>query len=382
MRRKWPHFWFACALIATAMSLPFAVSSETQATVPASFEEGWAAYEQDDFPVALSIWSNLANSGNINAQVNLGVMYDYGKGVTQNHKQAARWYRAAADKGNAIAQYNLAILLRAELVSGDENLTAEHWLKQAASQGYEAARVELKEVNIPFSQKTSVAKSFDQYAKTNAYVEEPVSVGTAWPVAAGYAVTNHHVVAGKTDVSLILHDGSEVQAYVIGQDEKNDIAFLKVTGTAVLPPALPLSGQASALGASVFTIGFPRIDIMGKTPKLSQGIISGENGLRDDPTSYQISVPIQPGNSGGPLLNMKGEVVGMITAMLGQVTNEGAETALIPNINYAVKVDIIKDFLSEMTASHSVHDELAPVSAGLEDLASRVKNSVLIVMAE
>ena len=79
-------------------------------------------------------------------------------------------------------------------------------------------------------------------------------------------------------------------------DEAADIVLLEVKDLSALPPALPLAQSDARLGASVFTIGFPRVDLMGSTLKISVGVISGENGLRDDPESYQTTVPIQPGN--------------------------------------------------------------------------------------
>ena len=169
---------------------------------------------------------------------------------------------------------------------------------------------------------------------------------------------------------------------MIVSDRTHDIALLRVSDPQELPPALPLSAHSAGLGASVFTIGFPRIDVMGKSPKLSHGIISGIKGLRDNPNKYQISVPIQQGNSGGPLLNMRGEVVGMITAMLGEVGADGGPAQPIPNIGFALKIDVIRDYLAKIPGHAGDIDELRPAASNLEGLAARVQDSVLIVMAE
>jgi len=68
------------------------------------------------------------------------------------------------------------------------------------------------------------------------------------------------------------------------------------------------------MGDKVFTIGYPSIDIMGFKPKYTEGVISAVTGIKDNPTVFQTTVPIQPGNSGGPLFNEKGEVVGLTTS--------------------------------------------------------------------
>lgn len=356
------------------------------------FSDGWNAYKAGEYQEAVAIWTVLAEQGHINAQVNLGFMYDYGTGVKRNYPLAARWYRAAAHQDSAPGQYNLSLLLAEGRAEPVEGLSARYWLEKAAAQGFEDALIAVGQARIatglrgnaqsepPPSQAAGTPVGLEQ---TTAYtIEVPVSIGTAWPVAAGYAVTNHHVIDGKQHVTLINNKGDELIAEVIASDEANDIAFLRVNNPNHLPPALPLSSRGASLGASVFTIGFPRIDIMGKSPKLSQGIISSVKGLQDDPSKYQISVPIQQGNSGGPLLNMRGEVVGMITAMLGKIGVNGGPAKPISNINFALKIEVVKQFLARVPHPSVDISELRPSANDLENLAARVQDSVLIVMAE
>jgi S1-C subfamily serine protease len=214
-------------------------------------------------------------------------------------------------------------------------------------------------------------------------MDSGVSTGTAWATASGYAVTNHHVVSGKQSIVLINSQGDEMPATVVASDEMNDIALLSVDDSTRLPAALPLACSSARLGSSVFTIGFPRVDVMGTTPKLSLGIISGVNGLYDDPASYQISVTVQPGNSGGPLLNMRGEVVGLITSMLGSIEAADGKTQLIANINYALKADRIEKLLLDVPRQTRETD-MTVLKRGrdtLEALAGRIQNSVMIVKA-
>ena len=119
---------------------------------------------------------------------------------------------------------------------------------------------------------------------------------------------------------------------------------------------------------------------MGRTPKLTDGVISSVNGYRDDPASYQISVPIQPGNSGGPLLNMDGEVVGVVASMLGIVTeNSGSRT--LPNVAYAIKVSELQKLLAALPGTALAPGNLQETPATLADLAERIQQSVMIVVA-
>jgi len=212
--------------------------------------------------------------------------------------------------------------------------------------------------------------------------EHPIgtSIATGWPIGNGYVITNNHVLSENPNVVLITTSGQRIGACAVLRDDVDDIAILEVSdATALLPPALPLAHSAARLGSSVFTLGFPRIDVMGRTPKLSEGVISSANGLYDDPGSYQTTVPIQPGNSGGPLLNMRGEVVGVMKSMLG-IRDEGSDRFyVLPNTSYAVKIRTVKQLLHLLSPKGAPLAEL-PIRLGtLETLADRVQDSVLIV---
>jgi S1-C subfamily serine protease len=211
--------------------------------------------------------------------------------------------------------------------------------------------------------------------------EPGTMMGTAWPVGGGYVLTNNHVIEQGRTFKVRSINGKEMDVRLVKRDAGNDLALLKVENGGTLPPRLRLSTAASSIGAEVFTIGFPHLDVMGYSPKLTTGVISAQTGLRDDRRYYQISVPVQAGNSGGPLLNMQGEVVGMVTSKL----NAGAvfrRTGDLPqNVNYALKAGVISDFVR---SSRDI-PRLAPGKSGgrrqLEQLADRVQRSVMIIFA-
>ena len=207
------------------------------------------------------------------------------------------------------------------------------------------------------------------------------SMGTAWPISSGFVLTNDHILSSSNRAILISSHGQEIPAWAVLRDEMTDIAVLKVSDPRTLPPALPLARSEARLGATVFTIGFPRFDIMGRAPKLSSGVISGEKGLLDDPSRLQTTVPIQPGNSGGPLLNMNGEVVGVVTSMLGIRDEATGTLVLMQNVSCAVNIKGVKELLTLLPEEASQIDVLPTSAEGLETLANRTKDSVLIVIA-
>ena len=414
--------------------LLFLLSSVLPATPTDDYEAfifGWSAYDVGNYHEALRIWTPLARRGNTEAQVNLGVIYDYGKGVGKNPRQAASWYQAAAEHGHASGQYNLAQLLSQGRGVRENRGEALFWYKKAAEQGLAIAQHKLATLyaegnGVPTDPMTAIrwyhqaGLSFMEHGETDRAREAleaiqklsaehvlavdlanrlesktakseqntsittdiSVSAGTAWPIAEGYVITNNHVVANADRVTLIHLSGEKISATVTHRDETNDIALLSVKDTASLPPALPLSINSARLGASVFTIGYPRLDVMGDSPKLTNGIISSINGMYGDTSTYQISVPVQPGNSGGPLLNMNGEVVGVVTSMLGSTNPDNGDTTLLPNISYALKIDVVKNLLQRLPKRRHGLKELSHDSGTLESLADRIQKSVMIIMSQ
>lgn len=170
------------------------------------------------------------------------------------------------------------------------------------------------------------------------------NTGTAfWISADGWLITNHHVVDSSKEVDLRMVDGKVIQARVVRTDEKNDLALLKAATT---PPAwLPVSkGEKEVgLGQMVFTMGYPNAMVQGLEPKWTDGKISSRSGLRDDRNFYQTSVPVQPGNSGGPLVDSgSGWVVGVFSKRLDQ----GMDGRSAQSVSYAIKGSVVNTFLS------------------------------------
>lgn len=206
------------------------------------------------------------------------------------------------------------------------------------------------------------------------------SSGTAWVSAGGWVVTNEHVVDGRDEITLLRTDGRKLQASVAVRDRANDLALLRVGDPSDLPDAIPLAERALPIGASVFTIGYPLPDLMGLEPKLTAGTVTSASGWRDDPRTYQISVPVHGGNSGGPLINMNGEAAGVVTSKLDLLF--AIATGELPqNIGYAIKAPYLALLVSSAPSSSGTAQRQLPATAGtLEEVAARVQNSVLLVL--
>jgi serine protease Do len=131
----------------------------------------------------------------------------------------------------------------------------------------------------------------------------------------GYIITSFHVVKGNDSVYVENEKLGRLTATIAGFDETNDLAILKVNDTASILGPLPYSFQffGSDLGEEVFTLGYPKDEIV-----YNEGSISSNNGYEGDSNAYQISIPVHAGNSGGPLLDEKGNIIGVISGKQGE----------------------------------------------------------------
>jgi S1-C subfamily serine protease len=171
-----------------------------------------------------------------------------------------------------------------------------------------------------------------------------LSTGTGFVVAQGRALTNHHVIDDCRAIRVRSAGGRESEARVIASDRDRDLALLEVAADAGPPLAFRREGSLRR-GEGVVTYGFPLAGLLSSGPTLTTGEISALAGLADNQRQFQISAPVQPGNSGGPLLDMGGNVVGVIVSKLN-AQRVAQRTGDIPqNVNFAVKGNEALEFL-------------------------------------
>ncbi|KUJ86059.1 hypothetical protein AVO45_03595 [Ruegeria marisrubri] len=170
-----------------------------------------------------------------------------------------------------------------------------------------------------------------------------MNTGTGFVLEQGYIATNYHVIA-DSKIIVVFNGGSMIEAAVVGIDPTLDVAVLKVTGGQYFSDApLEFSNDAQAeIGQQAFAVGFP----LGIGKSMSSGIVSGVGRVLRQTTSSWLSPYIQtdaaisPGNSGGPLLNSCGLVIGMITS---NISNSGAE-----NIAFAIPTEVLRPVITAL----------------------------------
>jgi S1-C subfamily serine protease len=329
--------------------------------------------------------------------LNLGYTYLEGKGVEQDYKQAAYWYAKAAKRGDSLAQVNLGILYSKGLGVPKDYVKAYAWSNLSAAQGDETAIINLKTIS-GYMTPDQIARAQELSSKIQQEIDnhneiyndnsdqqeafdkknpEIKGFGTGFIITQdGYVLTCHHVIEEANSVKVMV-GGDAYSAKLIRMDESNDIALLKITGAF---SALAFASKRSAtMGQEVFTIGYPNPLLQGVNPKLTKGEINSLTGVMDDVRLYQISIPVQPGNSGGPLLDKDGNIDGLIVSMLNAKAALKISGSLPQNVNYAIKSSYAISLID--TLPEVSNNLLPPYATGsFEELVRRVSESIVMII--
>lgn len=197
----------------------------------------------------------------------------------------------------------------------------------------------------------------------------PVATATGFCISPdGYIATANHFVAAVSRYRIVTKEGP-VEATFVVSDPIRDLAILKVAHT--FPSALALRpSERVKLGESIATIGFPQTQLQGREPKIGKGEVASLAGMRDDPTQFQVSVPVQPGNSGGPLLDLNGNVVGVV---VGELLEAQA-------VNYAVKSQYLAELCRRVPAlSNSLSEPASGTPPPFEDMIDQVRQATVLL---
>ena len=185
-------------------------------------------------------------------------------------------------------------------------------------------------------------------------------------------------MAGNGAQVRLVTSAGLISAKVIKVDAANDLALLKAEGKfAALPVA---ASRSMKLGGTVATVGFPNIGLQGFAPKFARGEIGSLSGLQDDARYFQISVPVQPGNSGGALVDEHGNVVGVVSAKLSAKAALATSGALPENVNYAVKSSFLLGFLESVPEVAAKLKEPNAKDMKFDDVVEQAKEAAVLVL--
>lgn len=220
-------------------------------------------------------------------------------------------------------------------------------------------------------------KDYPPSVESNFSSSNSVSTGTGFLLSPkGYIVTCQHVVEDATNIYVIDNStpNNRLAASVVVSDKNNDLCILKVNGLSIdSNSSLPYGFDTglNRTGESVFCMGYPLTQVMGNEIKVTNGIISSVTGFEGDTSCYQVSTPVQAGNSGGPLFNSSGNVIGIINSKIPQAEN----------VSYAVKTAYLSNLLG--LVNNDIHIGKKNIStSSLPSLVDIFKSAVYIIEVE
>lgn len=249
-------------------------------------------------------------------------------------------------------------------------MDSSEWKENAIPKGSVLDLVKDTACNIGLSQSSS---SEDTKNPTSA-----IFTGTGWLINPNHLVTAAHVVNNAKNIAVIFRDEA-INASIVSSDDYNDIAILKLSKPLPLKPLI-LASNSSKLGDDIWVMGFPLSSVLGNKIQLTTGVVSATAGIGNDKRILQITAPIQPGNSGGPLLNSNGNVVGVVTSKLDDKSmNEQGVTP--QNVNFSIKIPYVKALLDASNVSFNTQNTKQNQKK-LSNLAEEIQSSIFLIVVE
>jgi len=305
-------------------------------------------------------YQKAAAEGHANAQKNLGVMYANGEGVAKDIVLAYAWFNIAAIGGNAGALKNRGIA--ESRLSGNQLAEA-----QRLSSNWKKGQLLLRE-GTPTTASAGASSTPGTLSKKG--------TGTIFVVGrTGHAITNQHVAGGCTELRIQGRDGV---AKLVTEDLVNDLSLVQIPGAVKDTAAIAAEPGKLRQGEDIVAFGFPLNALLSSGGNLTPGVVSAMTGLGNNTNQIQITAPIQPGSSGSPVLNRKGEVVGVVSMKLSDSKMAKATGQIGQNVNFAVSGQTLKTFLDMHKVEYRTGGILS-FDKSTADLADEARKWTLVV---
>lgn len=194
----------------------------------------------------------------------------------------------------------------------------------------------------------------------------------------GYLATNYHVIEEASEIEIEFIRNGQKQNYkakVIQSDKQSDLAILKVDDHSFISfSSIPYNFQTSLtdIGSNVFALGYPMaLSVMGTEIKFTDGKISSKTGFQGDIATYQMTTPIQPGNSGGPLFDFDGNLIGINSAKI--------RADVADNVSYAIKSSYLKNLIDVLPTTLSLPNDKMIMNKTLTEKIKIISDYVVLI---
>jgi len=390
------------------------------------FQKGLGVSE--NMTEALRLFTLAAGKKLAAAENNIGFAHLNGFGTPRSEKEAARWFGMAAAQGDPIGEHRLALLLLNGKEIEKDSAKAVELLRHGADRGYvpaqlslalafETARIRGRDAamaylwyriaehrtrdttqqrlategqnrTIPYlsGQEIAAARSAaDLWRPVGPAMETAAFGGKPGPAAAGPSeanstkpsssgsgfvvshagdiVTNDHVVEGCRETK-VLRAGKKLTAQVIAKDPGSDLAIVRLPEPADEVASFR-KAEPPKPAEPVLVVGYPLQGLLTSDASVTTGIISALAGAHNDKKQLQITAPVQPGNSGGPLVDAAGNVIGIVVGKLNALKLAQATGSIPENVNFAVNADLARALLDKNGVKYEAKEAGEPLATPL-----------------
>lgn len=335
------------------------------------------------------LFTLAAEQGLAPAQGALGKRYLNGLDGPKNYQKALKWHTLAAEQGDADSQGALSSMYFSGNGVIKDTVYAYMWANIAASSGHPAA-TDLRNLMVQVMSPSQLARAeeltrecirkqlkgcmgshppikqvSERIPEKRTLTPKSGSIGSGFFVSKlGHVVTNEHVVRNCSSVTVGDNSNKLVTALVIETDKRNDLALLRISSTQMASAdtkslisklglkLVPLSSEGLVrsedveLGEDVLVSGYPYGELFSNTIKVTKGIVSANKGMGDDSGQFQMDAAVQSGNSGGPIYDENGSIVGVVVAQLNKLKVAKTIGSLPENVNFGIKASTVRQFLT------------------------------------
>lgn len=367
---------------------------DAQNLVAAWYSEGYLGVTKDAAK-AVEWWQKAAVQGHALAQLSLGQAYRDGKGVSKDAAKAAEWFGKSAAQGLGVSQAFLGEEYADSKGVIADSVLAYAWLNLASGNGYEPAGetrdsvawrmtpAEIAEAQRlcsnwkpgqTLARESSPASGAKQPSAQGSLTKK--ATGTVFVVGkSGHAITNKHVTDGCVELRIEGRDG--VVKHVT-EDAVNDLALVQIPGEVKAAASIANDPAKLRQGEDIVVFGFPLNSLLSSGGNLTPGVVSAMTGLGNNTNQIQITAPIQPGSSGSPVMNKKGEVVGVVSMKLSDSKMAKVTGSIGQNVNFAVSGQTLRTFLDTHKVEYRSGGVLS-FEKSTVDLADEARKWTLVV---
>ena len=326
----------------------------------------------------------LKNPNDANAYYMLGFSYER---LGEYEKAIKAWKEQVRIKPTPNAHTNIASVYRK--LGQKKEAIFEYKKALQIDPDFDVAKKGLKEIKK--------AKRSNEIATAPEEQTPQSGTGSGFFVSKmGHVITNAHVVKNCNKVTIGDNANKQAPAKLINTDSSNDLALLKLStlemasaesksliqklGIVVVPLAAKglLRSEDVKLGEKVLVAGYPFGDVFSNTIKVTSGIVSATRGAGDDSGQFQLDAAVQPGNSGGPIYDSGGNIVGVVVSQLDKLKMAKAIGSMPENVNFGIKASTVRQFLTSSGLPSKKSERTEEKST--EQLAEIAKNQALMVM--